>query len=87
MIPSSRKYAIVDYSSITDAMLSQVLQDSLQTLRRSASGTDRAILSWNGNKPTKLYGITAYTHSQIIAIVNDVDGDWYEDPEGDWPKA
>ena len=38
------------------------------------SGTDRAILSWNGKKPTTLYGITAYTHSQIRDIVSDTDG-------------
>lgn len=81
MVPSDRKYAIVDYSSVTDAMIGQVLQTSASTCRRSVSGTDRAILSWNGKKPTTLYGITAYTHAQIRSIVTDVDGDWYSDPD------
>tara|TARA_Y100000401_G_scaffold77936_1_gene63559 strand:+ start:49 stop:303 length:255 start_codon:yes stop_codon:yes gene_type:complete len=81
MASSSKKYAIVDYSSITDAMIGQVLQDSESTCRRSVSGTDRAIVSWIGNKPTTLYGIDQYTHAQILSIVSDVDGDWYSDPD------
>lgn len=81
MVPENRKYAIVDYSSVTESMISQVLQDSISSCRRSVSGVDRAIVSWNGNKPTSLYGITAYTHSQMLAIVNDTSGDWYSDAQ------
>lgn len=87
MTPNERKYAIVDYSSVTDTMMGQVVQNSKSELRRSASGTDRAIVSWEGKKPTSLYGITQYTHSQILSLVNDQDGDWYEDPEADWPES
>jgi len=29
-----------------------------------------------GNKPSFLSGKTVYTHSQILAILNDVDGEW-----------
>lgn len=81
MVPDNRKYAIVDYSSVTDTMIGQVLQSSKSSCRRSVSGTDRAIVSWNGKKPTSLYGITAYTHSQMLSIVNDTSGDWYSDEQ------
>lgn len=81
MVPDNRKYAIVDYSSVTEDMIDEILQSSMSSCRRSTNGDDRAIVSWNGNKPRSLYGITAYTHTQMLSIVNDTSGDWYSDEQ------
>ena len=81
MVPSSRRYAILDYSSLTTSMVSDLLQTSKSSCRRSESGVDRVIVSWDGKKPASIGDVTVYTHAQMISIVNDEDGDWYSDPE------
>lgn len=81
MVPASRRYAILDYSSLTTSMVSDLLQTSKSSCRRSESGADRVIVSWDGKKPTSIGDVTVYTHAQMISIVNDEDGDWYSDPE------
>jgi len=81
MVPDNRKYAIVDYSSVTEDMIDEILQSSMSSCRRSTNGDDRVVVSWNGNKPRSLYGITAYTHTQMLSIVNDTSGDWYSDEQ------
>ena len=80
MVPANRKYAIIDYSSLTDSIISDLLQSSKESCRRSVSGADRAIVSWDGEKPASIGDATEYTHSEITALVNDETGDWYEDP-------
>ena len=81
MVPASRRYAIINYSSLTTSMISDLLQTSKSSCRRSESGVDRAIVSWNGKKPESIGDVTVYTHAQMLALVKDEDGDWYADPE------
>ena len=42
MVPDNRKYAIVDYSSVTEDMIDEVLQ-GLVSCRRSVNGDDRLL--------------------------------------------
>lgn len=81
MTRSDIKYAIVGFSDVTDRIISQVKQNSADTCRRSVSGDDRAIVSWTGNKPTTLYGVTQYSYDEMRDIVSDESGDWYSDPD------
>lgn len=80
MVPDTIKYAVIDYSSLTDPMISDLLQSSKESCRRSVSGADRVIISWDGQKPDSVGIVTEYTHDQMLTIVDDQDGDWYSDP-------
>jgi hypothetical protein len=81
MIPSNRRYVIINVSDLTDTIIGKCLQTSSDTCRKSVKGTDRVILSYNNTVPSELSSYTQYTHSQIRAIVDDTAGDWYKDPD------
>jgi len=74
----NRKWIIINVSNITDEMISSAIQTSKDTLRKTTDGT-KAILKWDGDTPEVFDGMTTYNHSQILAILNDVDGDWYSE--------
>ena len=74
----NRKWIIINVSNITDEMISSAIQTSKDTLRKTTDGT-KAILKWDGDTPEVFDGMTTYNHSQILAILNDVNGDWYSD--------
>tara|TARA_R100000152_G_C6672011_1_gene108080 strand:- start:43 stop:279 length:237 start_codon:yes stop_codon:yes gene_type:complete len=61
----NRKWVIVNVSDITDEMITNSIQSSLTTLRKSLDNT-KAILKWDGNTPSCFDGLTAYTHSEIL---------------------
>ena len=63
---------------IGNTFVSNAIQTSKETLRKTLDGT-KAILKWDGDTPSVFDGMTTYNHSQILAILNDVDGDWYSD--------
>tara|TARA_R100000008_G_scaffold12560_1_gene6272 strand:+ start:3891 stop:4136 length:246 start_codon:yes stop_codon:yes gene_type:complete len=66
---SNRKWVIITLASYTDEQLQEMvdntIQTSVDTLRKNNDNT-KAILKYEGNKPTCLYGMTAYTHGQIL---------------------
>ena len=59
---------------------SQLLTSSADTLRCSIDET-KAIVKFKGTTPSFLSGKTQYNHSQMLAMVNDVDGEWYSNEE------
>ena len=61
----NRKWVIVNVSDITDEMISNALETSMSTLRKTSDDT-RAILKWEGDTPSCFNGMTTYTHSQIL---------------------
>lgn len=61
----SRKWVIVNVSDITDEMITNSIQSSLTTLRKSLDNT-KAILKWDGDTPSCFDGLTTYTHSEIL---------------------
>ena len=75
----SRKYVILDTSEVDSVDFTQVLQTSKESLRYTTDNT-KFLLKYNGTQPSFLSGKTEYTHSEIIAILNNVDGDWYVTP-------
>ena len=74
----NRKWVIVPVSDITDDMIYYALEANRNNLRKTTDGT-KAILKYEGSKPRCFYGMTTYTHSEILAILNDVNGDWYSE--------
>ncbi len=71
-----RKYVIIDSSGVSSVDFSQVLETSAETLRYNNNDT-KTFVKFEGDTPTFLDGKTQYTHSEILAILNNVDGEWY----------
>ena len=74
----NRKYVIIGRDDVSSVDFSKVLETSADTLRYS-NDDSKTFVKYEGNKPSFLSGKTAYTHSQILAILNDVNGEWYTD--------
>jgi len=67
-------YVIIDSSEIDSMDFSKLLEDAA-TVRRNLDGT-KAVVEYEGRKPSFLYGKDKYTKSQILAIMNDYDEGW-----------
>jgi|TARA_R110000851_G_scaffold5443_2_gene22586 hypothetical protein len=74
------KYVIINSNEISSMDFSQLLTSSADTLRCSIDET-KAIVKFKGTTPSFLSGKTQYNHSQMLAMVNDVDGEWYSNEE------
>ena len=61
---ANRKWVIINVSDITDEMITNAIQTSKSTLRKTLDGT-KAILKFTGS-PSCFDGMTTYTHSQIL---------------------
>tara|TARA_Y100001963_G_C6488172_1_gene312160 strand:+ start:270 stop:506 length:237 start_codon:yes stop_codon:yes gene_type:complete len=75
-----RKYAILNTSEINTIDFAQVLETNSDSLRYTLDGS-KFLLKYEGTQPSFLSGKTEYTHSEIKAILDDVNGDWYINPE------
>tara|TARA_A100001201_G_scaffold113155_1_gene96929 strand:+ start:28 stop:261 length:234 start_codon:yes stop_codon:yes gene_type:complete len=71
-----RKWVIVNVSDITDEMLDNVLQTSINTLRKSLDDS-KAILKWDGDTPSCFDGMTVYSYSEILTEL--AKSEWSED--------
>ena len=72
---SNRDWIILNVSDITDEMIGNAIQSSIDTIRKSLDG-NKAILKYDGRKPSCLYNIDTYNHSEILEILNN--SDWTE---------
>jgi hypothetical protein len=77
----NRKYMIIPFADITDEMIENANESSLNTLRHSNKGVDRVTLKFDGDTPEVFNGITTYTHEEILTILNNPDGDWVSNVE------
>ena len=71
----NRKWVIISKDDVSSIDFTQVLETSASTLRYSTDG-NKTFVKYEGSQPSFLSGKTEYTHSQILAILNDVDGEW-----------
>ena len=62
---SNRKWVIVNVSDITDEMIVNAMQTSMDTLRKTLDGS-KAILKFDGDTPSCFDGLTTYNHSEIL---------------------
>ena len=62
---SNRKWVIVNVSDITDEMIVNAIQSSINTLRKTLDGS-KAILKFDGDTPSCFDGLTTYNHSEIL---------------------
>jgi len=84
MLSNNFTYVILPVSEIDDENstidFSQLLNVSANTLRKN-NDNSKAIVKYKGDQPSFLNGKTTYTHSQILSIVNDAEGEWYTETE------
>jgi len=71
----NRKWVIIDKDDVSSVDFSQVLETSANTLRYSLDG-NKTFVKYEGSQPSFLSGKTEYSHSEILAILNDTDGEW-----------
>jgi hypothetical protein len=72
----AREYVIITSSDVSSVDFTKVEETSTDTLRWNKDNT-KTFVKYQGDKPTFLQGKTAYTYVDILAILNDVEGEWY----------
>ncbi len=60
--------ALIDFS--------QLANRNPDMLRYSTDGS-KALVKYRGDQPSFLNGKTTHTHSEILAILNNEEGEWY----------
>ena len=73
----NRKWVIISKDDASSVDFSKVMETSADTLRYSTDG-NKTFVKYEGTQPSFLSGKTEYTHSEILAILNNVDGEWHE---------
>ena len=71
-----KKYVIITSSDVSSVDFSKVQETSVDTLRYNRAET-KTFVKYTGDKPSFLEGKTEYTNEEILAILNDVDGEWF----------
>jgi len=74
----NRKWVIVNVSDITNEMIINAMQSSIDTLRKTNDGS-KAILKWEGDTPSCFDGMTTYSHSEILEELSK--SEWIADGE------
>ena len=69
------KYIIFEMTNAKDIVFSEIEETTMQTLRLSNDQT-KAILKFQGETPSFLLGMSQYTHTEIIEIINDPQNGW-----------
>mgnify|MGYP003113788058 CR=1 FL=1 len=70
-----RKYVIINADEVDSIDFGQVLETSLDTLRYNLDES-KTFVKFNGGTPSFLNGKTQYTHSEIVAILQDQSQGW-----------
>lgn len=70
-----RRYVLIEYSQVTQAMIDTCLQTSFETLRHvrfANDATDWVLLKWKGIKPPELWGeFPVYSDEEMLDILRD----------------
>ena len=74
----NRRWVIIDKDEVSSVDFSQVLENSADTLRYN-NDKSKTFVKYEGSQPSFLSGKTEYNHSQILAILNNEDGEWWVD--------
>jgi len=76
----NRKYIIVNSDEVSSLDFSKVMETSVDTLRYNNDKT-KTFIKFTGDTPDFLEGKAEYTHSEILSILNDINGGWYSAAE------
>ena len=72
----AKTYVIIESGDVSSVDFSQVLETSADTLRYNNNNT-KTFVKYQGSQPSFLNGKTTYTHAEILAVLNDTEGEWY----------
>ena len=72
----NRKWVIIGQNEVSSVDFSKVMETSTDTLRYSLDGS-KTFVKYEGSQPSFLTGKTELNHSEILAILNEVDGEWW----------
>ena len=73
-----KTYVIINANEVSSINFSEVLETSANTLRYNNDST-KTFVKYRGDQPSFLNGKTTYTESEIKALLNDEQGDWYRE--------
>tara|TARA_R110002167_G_scaffold99675_1_gene260932 strand:- start:560 stop:892 length:333 start_codon:yes stop_codon:yes gene_type:complete len=76
---TNRKYVIIPLSKVEDINYNEIVQKNAQSLRLSEDGEYTFVKFDTDKTPSFLDGLTQYSHVEILAILNNVNGIWYLD--------
>ena len=71
-----KKYVIITSNEVSSIDFNKVQETSVDTLRWNIDQT-KTFVKFNGDTPSFLTGKTQYTNDEILAILDDVNGEWY----------
>ena len=71
-----KKYVIITSNDISSVDFTKVQETSVDTLRWNKDNT-KTFVKFTGDTPSFLNGKTQYTYSEILTILNDINGEWY----------
>ncbi len=74
----ARKYVIITSEDVSSVDFSKVQETSADTLRWNKDNT-KTFVKYEGYKPTCLHNKTAQTYEEILAILDDDNGEWYRE--------
>ena len=72
----AKKYVILNSTEVSSINFSQVQETSTDTLRWNIDQT-KTFVKFEGDTPSFLTGKTQYTNEQMLATLDDVNGEWY----------
>tara|TARA_R100001463_G_C3457697_1_gene214477 strand:- start:15 stop:257 length:243 start_codon:yes stop_codon:yes gene_type:complete len=72
----AKKYVIITSDDVSSVDFTKVQETSADTLRWNKDNT-KTFVKFEGDTPNFLTGKTQYTYSEILTILNDVNGEWY----------
>jgi hypothetical protein len=72
----NKKYTIIPTDKVESVDFNQVVEDSSETLRLSKDG-EYTLVKFRGGTPSFLDGLTQYSHTEILTVLNDTDGIWH----------
>jgi hypothetical protein len=73
-----KTYVIINANEVSSINFSEVLETSANTLRYNNDST-KTFVKYKGDQPSFLNGKTTYTESEIKALLNDEQGEWYRE--------
>ena len=73
-----KTYVIINANEVSSINFSKVLETSANTLRYNNDST-KTFVKYEGDQPSFLNGKTTYTESEIKALLNDEQGEWYRE--------
>ena len=68
----SKTYVIVPVAELTQQMVDDCIETSLDTLRRNNINT-KTILKFEGSKPASISSYTDYTHAEMLIELENVE--------------